>query len=482
MGKHEEHVGAKMNNTQMIFGAPGCGKTTYLIEVLKELLQTIPPDKVAFVSFTKKGSYEGRNRAMEVFGYKEKDFPFFRTLHSIAFRDLGVTRNDMISKKNYKEFSQAMGMNFLGYYTEDLVNNDDKYLFYCALMKNNPSAAKAMEWDVDYRKAQNVSVNYTRYKKERHILDFDDLIMEFIRRDKPLPVTVAIIDEAQDLTTLQWKFCEVAFRDCEKVYVAGDDDQAIYEWSGADVGKFLELANHSERKILDQSYRLRKNVLDFSKQVSQKITKRVDKDFRPLDEGGNVFHYNSLEELPINSEESYYFLARNNYFLRDYKDRLMSMGLVFRHKDVQVASLATMEAIRKYEWYRKNNIDGIGRDLRLAVYLRRDRKFDTPWFEAFELEPDVCNYYRDIVKNKTDLTQCNIDINTIHGVKGGEADNVVLRMDVTKRVQANFDAGPDLRDSELRCLYVALTRAKKNVHIIHTRSKFGYGEIIQEVS
>ena len=79
-----------MNNVSTIFGAPGCGKTTYLIEVLKEVLQHHDPNEIAFVSFTRKGSYEGRDRAMEMFGFNEEDFPYFRTIHSLAFRDLGV--------------------------------------------------------------------------------------------------------------------------------------------------------------------------------------------------------------------------------------------------------------------------------------------------------------------------------------------------------------------------------------------------------
>jgi superfamily I DNA/RNA helicase len=468
-----------MNNVQMIFGAPGCGKTTYLINLLKSLLKDNDPDKIAFVSFTKKGSYEGRDRAMEEFVFKENDFPYFRTLHSIAFRDLKVSRYDMISKRHYKEFSKAMGMNFLGYYTEDLVNNDDKYLFNISITKNNPSLASEMSWDIDYRTARNVAENYERYKKEMKVLDFDDLIIQFIKKDTPLPVDMAIIDEAQDLTTLQWKFCEVAFRNCRKVFIAGDDDQAIYEWSGADVGYFLSI-EYQRRIILDKSYRLRKNILEFSKKIANKIKNRVQKEFDPVDEGGNVFYYNNISDIPLNNEESYYFLARNNCFLKDFKSHLMKMGVMYRYKDKTSAAQPMMDAIRKYEWYRKNNIEGISRDLNLISRLKKDRQFNAPWYEAFEMELDESNYYRDIFKNKTDITKCSIDINTIHGVKGGEADNVVLRMDVTKRVFSNFDHSQETLDSELRCLYVALTRAKKNIHIVHPSSKFGYGQILCE--
>lgn len=40
------------------------------------------------------------------------------------------------------------------------------------------------------------------------------------------------------------------------VYLGGDDDQAIYSWSGADVSKLINLKCHE--RVLDQSYRIPK--------------------------------------------------------------------------------------------------------------------------------------------------------------------------------------------------------------------------------
>jgi len=469
-----------MNNLHMVFGAPGCGKTTYLIKLLTEVLKEYDPNKVAFVSFTKKGSYEGRDRVMEVFGYKEGDLPYFRTIHSIAFRDMGMSKYDMMNFRNYKEFSTAMGMHFLGYYTEDLMNNDDKYLAWVSLRKNNPEKAKEVEQTLEYRKAEHIAKNYERYKQEMGVKDFDDLVVEFVARDNALPVKVAIIDEAQDLTSLQWRFCEIAFRDCDKVYIAGDDDQAIYEWSGADVHEFLAFKAQSNTRftILDQSYRLRSNILDFSKTITKMIGERVEKIFSPVSEGGNISYYRDVRELSINSEESYYFLSRNRMFLKQYSEYLMDKGLVFSSKGESSVDLGMYEAIRRYERLRKEGTTDFGKDMKIAPYLKKGWQPDTPWFEAFAMTPEVSKYYRDLFKNKTDVSKNVISVNTIHGVKGGEADNVVLYLGVTRRVYENFTLSQNALDSELRCLYVALTRAKKNIHIVYPSSKFGYDELL----
>lgn len=465
-----------MQNINMIFGAPGCGKTTKLMDILEDELTTTEPNRIAFVSFTRKGSYEGRDRAIQKFGYKEEDFPYFRTIHSLAFRDLGLSKYEVISKKNYKEFSKAMGMNFVGYYTEDLISNDDKYLFYESLRKNNPDKASQVLSTLDYRKVKLVEANYTRYKNYVGIKDFDDMITEFIDKNVSLPVDIAFIDEAQDLTSLQWIFCSIAFRDCKKVYIAGDDDQAIYEWSGADIGKFLQFTGHSNITILDQSYRLKSNILEFSQKLTKKIVHRVDKKFNAVSEGGDIYFHNKLSDLHINNEQSYYFLSRNNYFLPKIRDFIMKKGLTYWYKSKYSINMNIANAIRRYENYRKGiDAEKLPNDLMLKEYLKPDYDLKNEWYLSFNLEEDEINYYRTLFKNKTDPKDCNVVINTIHGVKGGEADNVVLLLDITKNVDYAMYTNIE---SELRCLYVACTRARHNLHIVYSSGKYGYDNII----
>lgn len=470
-----------MQNIEMIFGAPGCGKTTYLINLLQDLLNIYEPNEIAFVSFTRKGSYEGRDRAIELFNYKEEDFPYFRTLHSIAFRELGLSKYDIISFRHYKDFSSAMGMHFVGYYTEDFNNNDDKYLFYISLEKNNIQSFENSYKELNYTKFESIKENYIRYKKEANIYDFDDIIQNFIKQNKSIPVKIAIIDEAQDLTTLQWEFCNIAFKNCEKVFIAGDDDQAIYEWNGADVKHFLSLTENSPVKVLDKSYRLKKKILNYSNTISHQIKHRVEKIFEPSSNNGDIgglFYYNHLEEIPINSEQNYYLLNRNNYFLPIYKKFIMKKGLIFTYKNKISIDPKIYGAIKRYERYRKVSFDeSFKKDNILKAMLKKDISSykNVPWYDAFELPVNEITYYRDLFKNKTNPEENNITISTIHGVKGGEADNVVLMLDVTRNVYSSIKNNTD---SELRCLYVALTRAKKNLHIVYSNSKFGYEELL----
>jgi len=467
--------------TKIIFGAPGCGKTTTLMDILEMELKQNSPDRIAYVSFTRKGTYEGRDRAMELFNYKENDLPYFRTLHSIAFREGNYSRADLMAPKDYKVFSDALGMKFTGYYTQDFIHNDDRYLFYDTILRENPKRAKVFAEELDTHTVALVSHNLERFKQQYSVIDFTDIVSSFINRNKPLDVDVAIIDEAQDLTTLQWEMCHLAFKNCKRVYIAGDDDQAIYEWSGADVDHFLKI--RGEKTILHQSYRMRRHILQYAKNISALITNRVDKQFEPIDEGGNIFHHNTLDEIKIKDNESYYFLARNNYFLSLYKDLMIKKSKLFMYKKDTSFSTKEIVNINMYEKQRKGIKLNEQAEMSLRVYLRRNANMRAPWFESMEFtergaltHSEKIGYYRDLIRNKVKLEEPKIMINTIHGVKGGEADNVVIMMDFTRAVRKNFEQNPD---SELRTLYVGLTRAKHNLHIVYSQSKNGYDNYLE---
>jgi len=464
-----------MDNIHMVFGAPGCGKTTRLMQILSDELTKVEPNEIAFVSFTRKGTYEGVERAMSQCGLKEEDLPYFRTLHSIAFRAGGYTKHDMISKVDYRNFSESMDMKFTGYYSEEFYSNDDKYLFMHFMQKNNPVTAMRYEYDIDSRKLRDVSYNYARFKEFAKVSDFTDIVERFVKVGETLPVKVAIIDEAQDLTTLQWKMCEVAFKDCERVYIAGDDDQAIYEWAGADVEYFLNI-KAQKREILDQSYRLQRKILDTAKGITKLIKKRVEKDFAPISDNGTIFFYNSLDEIRLNTDETWYFITRNNWHLGKFRDYLRKQARVFNDKEALSYEPKHIEAINAFERGRKAGKLSDKDELKVRLHVNGPMDLKKPWYEVLNFDVEQTAYYRDLVKHKTSMQDRSITVNTIHGVKGGEADNVVLALDFTKAVQKNMERNPD---AELRCLYVAITRAKKHLHIVHSSSRIGYDKYLR---
>lgn len=466
---------------EIIFGAPGCGKTDALINILAKELKIYNPNRIALLSFTKKGANEILTRALEKFNiYQENDFPYARTLHSLCFRLLKMSRYDMLTKKDYKAFSQAMNMNFIGYYTEEFYHNDDRYLYLYFLKHNNYTMYQKVRdaTQVNIETLKHVASNYNNYKKQFNKYDFTDILKNTLDSNITLDIDVVIIDEAQDLTTLQWQVCEQLFSKVKKMYIAGDDDQAIYEWTGADVNYFLDI--QGKRTILHTSWRLKSNLLNFAKKISAMIDNRVDKDFKPFEEGGNVSFYNTIQDFEFNDNETYYCLSRNNYFLKRYATELRRQLKIFSQKGIPAADPELIHAINCFNDFKKDELSD--RDtIIIKKHLRKDIKnlHLLTWFDALRIIPSDMIYYRQLIQNKIKIITPKIEVNTIHGVKGGEADNVILFMDVTKVV---YDQLYALSDSELRCLYVACTRAKHNLHIIHAETKHSYADIFKELT
>jgi superfamily I DNA/RNA helicase len=81
-------------------------------------------------------------------------------------------------------------------------------------------------------------------------------------------------------------------------------------------------------------------------------------------------------------------------------------------------------------------------------------------------------YYISLLRNNVKITaEPNVFINTIHGVKGGEADHVIIVSDMSKRTFMEMQKDPE---SEHRVSYVALTRAKKRITIVMPNSRYAY--------
>ena len=81
------------------------------------------------------------------------------------------------------------------------------------------------------------------------MFDYTDILERFVEKKAAFcpSFKISYVDEAQDLSPLQWEMIYLINEHSSKMYLAGDDDQAVYRWAGASVETFLSLygtSNH----------------------------------------------------------------------------------------------------------------------------------------------------------------------------------------------------------------------------------------------
>jgi len=483
-----------------VFGPPGSGKTTYLLnQVEKELEAGVSPMKIGYFSFTRKAANEARDRAIAKFPElsEKTDFPYFRTLHSLAFRCLGTKTDDMMQPEHFLEFAQQAGI-------EINTSRDDEDGFVKTdnpiLTEINLSRIRGIDLREHYNKSglsiewhhfEFVERTYRHYKTARNLLDFTDLLEMACIDESRLPrLEVLIIDEAQDLSRLQWHMVYALAKKADRIFIAGDDDQAVFTWAGADVKSFLEFEGRIH--VLQQSYRVPATVHTLANNIVRRIKHRQVKEWLPRDYIGSVHQYRRVEDVPFNEGE-WLVLASTNYLLNSAHEWLKGNGLLFERNHIPSISPNVLKAVVDWERLRKGlalglkDVQNIYKYLGAGAVARGFKNFkgdvdvieydlaalkahygllvDDVWHTALvRISEEKREYLRSVLRRGNKLSDASrIKLSTIHGAKGGEADNVVLMMDLSPKFAKEYSVNSD---SVNRLFYVGVTRTKQTLHLV----------------
>lgn len=479
--------------TTVLFGPPGTGKTTELLNVVQEqIAQGVEPSQIAYFGFTRKSANEAVDRAIEKFGGTRSDYPWFRTLHSAAFRLLGLRRSEVLQTRHYRELGQHLGIDFQFEYDESSERvpvgggiGDNCLRIYALARAMEAPVEDVLRREYDTNRLVTLEQVNTfvqaleTYKREFHLLDFSDMIDDC---RSELPVKHFIVDEAQDLTSQQWALARRLGRNAEKVLLAGDDDQAIFEWSGASPNRLQNIQGH--RFVLPKSHRLPEAIWSLTQKVSARIGKRYAKEWTHNGNRGLVVWTNREEDIDL-STGSWLLLSRHINDTRRLVAIVRSLGYVYRHGGRWSNESPESRAVLDYERLRRGDgvsVDGLHQTISFVAGASARRSLsgvaywsdvtwpwdgDTrpSWLEAMtKLSDEDREYIRALRANNESMTKPGrIEISTIHGAKGGEADNVLLLTKANRRVRREALVAPD---PELRVWYVAVSRARKCLYLL----------------
>lgn len=462
--------------TYSIYGPPGCGKTTEILKRIEESKERYDPNEISFLSFTKAGAAEALKRLNLTRSDK------ISTIHSLMFKLTECNAASVVDVHKLKLFSSKTGIPFRGTSSDtgEQMEVGDQYLHILSKALNKRSSIKDEYHESDrpgnFSEFEYFCESYRDFKKENGYVDFNDMLIRYLLRPMDHGASVIFIDEAQDLSNLQWMVIQqmMEFKRVKEVHIAGDDDQAIYEWSGANTHGMAEFEDkfNSDRTILSQSWRVPIAVHKRAMQIAGTIKNRIDKEYKPRQENGAVRRTSHFDPTKLVPGDDTLILCRNFVTRKEIEDELIRFRIPYKNEggmpglfNSRIAhGIRAFIKMQSGETITKAELDKI-----YAVADDRTRReleakeftsvLKRGFLRSLVIPPTLVDFYRD-----ADLSvEPTIKLSTIHSAKGREADHVIIHTGLTSKTLNDMDKNPD---AEARVWYVGVTRSREVLDIL----------------
>ena len=349
------------------YGPPGTGKTYKLISRAKAYVRKykIPLHRIGYFAFTKKAAEEAKQRMP----FENKKLRYFKTLHALAFEcikvdDLNISQEDIMQPYHYEEFGKKLNLQVKFY---DRYNKDESFYLgfenpYFQIISRavNKCTGIRKEFDLEEHDPRNVNWkqldhiynNLLEYKSKKKLLDFNNMIQILTDQPENIPeFDVIFIDEAQDLSPLQWKLFDILKTKTKDIYLAGDDDQAIFAWAGADVKRFI--AEPAKEKTLIYSKRVSKSIqLQSTVPINNIVGVRKLKKYYPRNYQGKCEEIYNLNEIDL-TKGKWLIITRTVSNLLKIQDMLIEKGLYFESNRGKSIKVTMFNAMNSYNEWRK---------------------------------------------------------------------------------------------------------------------------------
>lgn len=274
----------------LVLAIPGSGKTTMLLERIKFLSEHIDSSKILNLTFSRIQANDMKKR------FDSKDSNFM-TIHAFCY---------LIIRNYLKKYNRQVNLiedekiynkyNLVGEIYKNInkkkMSKEDLNLFFqkISFMKNSLLDISYLE-NIEISNADRIYLEYEKIKKQKHLLDFDDMQVyalellndESLLRSIKNKYKYFQLDEGQDTSLLQFKILEKIVYPENNLLVVADDDQSIYSFRAADpkyLLNFKEIYKDAKIISLDTNHRSGKKIISLASYFIAQNKNRYKKTYK----------------------------------------------------------------------------------------------------------------------------------------------------------------------------------------------------------
>lgn len=365
-----------------------------------------------------------------------------------------------------------------------------------------------------------------KFKHRHGAIDFTDMIEVPYLDNMNTPRSAQLVwaDECQDLTPLMWARLRQMKDHGAMVMASGDLHQLLYDHLGASPAQMLTLPADAEREELPESFRLSRSVLEYAQKWNKYNPERLDYPFSAiqsaidgkveLDEDvtlgdGSPYIAELAAGLTRGTEDTLMILTSCNYMTNSVVSALRNSSVPF-HNEYRIAN-GTWNPLKSKSRYVARLLDPkpltngdimhwasmvktggtIKNWMALKEKIRNEMSATFTEWSAFvvenpeavvrdldwlmghassESENSVALAVRMLDNNPVeDVLKPRVTVGTMHSVKGGEADHVILLPDVSP---AAYNSGRTGWPSICRQFYVGMTRPRNTLTLGISSSRY----------
>ena len=357
---------AHLSGPMMVLAGPGSGKTSVIVERTAYMINEgkIPASSILVVTFSRAAATEMKERFLKFVGQDRSEVTF-GTFHGIFYGILKAAyhlsaANILSEEEKYsilREMTEKYGQEMAqeGDFLEEIAKEISVVKGNCISPEHYYASCCSDEIFRD------IFRGYKQTLKAKRKLDFDDMILccyeLFSQRPDILNAwrrkfVYILVDEFQDINSLQYKILQMLAAPANNLFIVGDDDQSIYHFRGARPEIMLNFPKDypgAAQVVLDKNYRSTEFIVKRSQCLIHHNKKRYEKAISTDNEKGAPVvirgYKNPREEMRAVAEElreaekngcpyeEMALLFRTNLGCRTAVEELMEAQIPFQMRD-----------------------------------------------------------------------------------------------------------------------------------------------------